>query len=103
MTISEKFQIIKKACDQRMVCEVHIKNEPLARIVQPIGVCLTIKRGLIVVCKQTEGYSKDKKFPKICNFALDDCERITVLEKKFKMRADKVQDHELCQDWIVRI
>lgn len=102
MTISEKFATVKKACDNRLVCEVHIKNEPSVRVVQPLGVCLTNRRGLVVVCKQVDGYSKSLSFSATCNFSLDDCKDIRILESKFKV-PDRIDGPDFCQDWLVRV
>jgi hypothetical protein len=101
MTISEKFGAIRKACDKHLVCEVRLLNEPAVRIVQPLGVCLTKKRGLVVVCWQIGGYASTL-MPGSCNFALDDCAEIKPIEKTFKipMYAD---DPEYCQDWLVHV
>lgn len=98
MTISEKFQIIKKACDQLRVCDVHLRGEPSPREIQPIGICLTIKRGLIIVCLQVDGYSKKSILPKTCNFAMEDCEKIMMLEKKFGNQDGLLKEPNLCKD-----
>jgi hypothetical protein len=103
MTITEKFHMIRKACDLKMVCEVKLKNEPSVRTIQPIGVCLTIRRGLIIVCKQTAGYSKTGTFPKIFNFSLDDSETIRFVGKTFNISPEALQDQEICHDWIVHV
>jgi hypothetical protein len=103
MTITEKFHIIRKACDLKMVCEVKLKNEPRPRTIQPIGVCLTIKRGLVIVSKQTDGYSKTGAFPKVFNFSLDDSENIRLVGKTFKISPESIQDPDICKDWIVHV
>jgi hypothetical protein len=101
MTISEKFYTIKKACDQMKMCEVWLKDEPSPRIVQPLGICLTIKRGLIIVCKQTAGHFTKKGLPKTCNFPLDDLQKIRILEKKFELEAESYGQE--CEEWLVQI
>jgi hypothetical protein len=103
MTNSEKFQLVKKACDAHTMCEVQLINEPVPRIVQPIGVCLTIKRGLIIVCRQTDGYSRYKSFQKACNFSLDELVYVKPIAKTFNAAAEVAQDPDFCKDWIVHV
>lgn len=33
MTVSEKFNLVKCACDEQKVCEVKYKNEPVPRFI----------------------------------------------------------------------
>jgi hypothetical protein len=101
MTISEKFDAIKTACDKQFVCEIHINDEPAVRIIQPLGVCLTARRGLVVVCWQTDGHSS-KSLPSTCNFSLDDCISIRSIGKTFRVEK-YADDPEYCRDWLVHI
>ena len=103
MTISEKFNIIRRACHHLKVCEVWLKHEPSPRVVQPIGICLTIKRGLIVVCKQTAGHDTKHSLPKTCNFALEDVLTIKILDKEFNIDREHKEAGDLCTEWLVHV
>ena len=102
MTTSEKFSIVKAACNQQKICAVKLVGEPASRIIQPIGVCLTAKRGLIIVCKQTGGYFHGKSVPKTCNFAIENCESIRIVNENFEVPIPAL-DSDLCTDWLVRV
>jgi hypothetical protein len=102
MTVSEKFFLVKRACEQLKVCQIIVRNEAIPRVVLPIGVCLTAKRGLIIVCRQIDankGHTKSKP----CNLAIEDCVSIKVLEKNFEVVSDTRIDTGFCTDWVVHV
>jgi hypothetical protein len=101
MTASEKFNIVRKACDEKKICELTFKNEITSRVVQPFGICLTFKRGLIIVCKEVSPYNVNVTLRQVIELPLEDCEKIKILERKFAAQ-DFVQSNK-CNDWLFHV
>lgn len=99
MTETEIINAIKKACDNRKVCEAILIGEPSKRIIHPHGICNTRRLESVIVCVQVGGYSKSKKFPEFRNLLLDKCEEVVILEKKFRVDPNFNPDDEQYRDW----
>lgn len=104
MTASEKFKLVKRACDELKVCEVRYKDEPIPRYIHPLGICLTFNRGLVIVCCSDESYSpKKKEKTPLTNLPIEDCDHIKILEKGFSVWPNFVAETKICDDWLFHI
>jgi hypothetical protein len=85
MTAQQIVDIVKTACKERNVCKANFVDESSARIINPLGVCLTSKRELLIVCIQSGGYTKSGGLPEFKNLPVDKCTRIEKMKETFKL------------------
>jgi hypothetical protein len=104
MTATEKFNVVKRACVEQKVCHVYYKDERAPRLIHPLGVCLTFKRGLVIVCcVHAVNTSSDDSQPVLSNLPLEDCDHIKIIEKTFDGWPDFVTKTVICDDWLFHI
>jgi hypothetical protein len=104
MTVTEKFNVVKRACDEQKVCQVYYKDELAARLIHPLGICLTFNRGLVIVCCIEESDNTQGKVDLVvCNLPIEDCDQIKIMEKKFQGWPDFKTKTLICDDWLFHI
>ena len=101
MTAMEKFNLVKRACDERKACQLHFRDEPIPRLIHPLGVCLTFNRGMIIVCCGPDHpVSGDDT---IANLPMEDCENIRITEQGFKVWPEFLKKMDMCDDWLFHV
>ena len=104
MTAGEKFNIVKRACDEQRVCCLYFRDERAPRYIRPFGVCLTFNRGLVIVCceSQTENpIGKDDI--RVSNLPMEDCDHIRITEEEFQVWPDFKKEMKICDDWLFHV
>jgi hypothetical protein len=101
MNASEKFNAVKKACEEKRVCQLNFKDERRPRYIHPLGICLTYKRGLVIVCRveETDQLNKNND-PLISNLPIEDCHHIRLTDRRFHVLPDFFKQAEVCDDWL---
>ncbi|MFZ6011251.1 MAG: hypothetical protein ACOYXT_12965 [Bacteroidota bacterium] len=103
MTDQEIIKSLKQACEGFRMCRVHFQKEPYSRLIHPHGIAYTRKREVVIVCFQVAGYSKSQKLPEFRNLMINRCERIEVLNEKFKAHPKfNPLDHQYL-DWMFHV
>ena len=105
MTATEKFNLVKRACNEQKICQVKFKDERTPRFIHPLGICVTFNRGLVIVCC-VEDASVDESVKSetlVSNLPIEDCHQIQITEKKFEVTADFVSQSKVCNDWLFHI
>ena len=76
-------------------------------MIQPMGICLTFKRGLIIVGYKASEAQKSRQntdsFLQIENLPLEDCDHIRILEHRFNVVPDFQQQAKQCNDWLFHV
>lgn len=104
MTVGEKFRIVKRACDEQKICELHFREERTPRYILPVGICLTFNRGLVIVCYPMEPQSAiGNEESEVCNLPMEDCDHIRLTEKTFEVGADFKTRVKICDDWLFHV
>jgi hypothetical protein len=104
MTATEKFNVVKRACDEQKVCQVKFRDELAPRLIHPLGVCLTYNRGLVIVCcVEGKDNGQQKADPIVSNLPIEDCDQIKIIEKKFDGWPDFITKSKICDDWLFHI
>jgi hypothetical protein len=99
MTTPEIVNIFKIACQEKKACSVTFVEEPLPRIVNPVGVCFSPKRELVLVCVQTDGYSQNN-LPQFVNLLIDHCDNVELLNYSFKIQSGAKLTSNQCDFWL---
>jgi len=81
--LEEIAQLLWEASEQRQVCRITLRGEPLARVVHPYGVCRTSGNSVVLVCWQSMGFTKAGGKEGYRNLILDDIEEVEMLETTF--------------------
>jgi predicted DNA-binding transcriptional regulator YafY len=103
MTATEKFNLVKRACDEKKVCEVKYTDNRAPRNIQPLGICLTYKRTLVIVCWSGDVGGTVRNQEAVTNLPIEDCENIKILEKNFQVPPGTMANAKICEDWIFRV
>ena len=104
MTAMEKFNLVKRACDEQRICQVNFRNERVPRFIHPLGICLTFSRGLVIVCCVEDATSASRQTePMISNLPIEDCHQMQMTDKRFKVTSDFVTESKVCNDWLFHI
>lgn len=105
MTASEKFELIKRACREQKVCEVRYRDERVPRYVHPLGICLTFNRGLVIVCCMEEQRDGKGGSPTLVlkNLPMEDCHQMRIMDEKFKILPDFIDQAKICDDWLFHV
>lgn len=103
MTVSEKYDTLKRACTEQKVCQVKFRDEQAPRHIHPLGICLTFTRGMVIVCLQEEsGRIHETAGAEISNLPMEDCDHIRITERKFEVMREFIQN-KICDDWLFHI
>ena len=101
MTAMEKFNLVKRACDEQKACQLQYKDETAFRTIFPLGICLTFNRGMVIVgCVQESSTTKETLLK---NFPMEDCDNIRILERKFTVWPDFKKAMKICDDWLFHV
>lgn len=104
MTTSEKYTTLKRACDEQKVCQLNYGNERNPWYIRPLGICLTFKRGMVVVCcVENIDSASDKNPGTVANLPLEDCHQIRITDKGFHVLPDILEQARGCDDWLFHV
>ena len=104
MTVGEKFSIVKRACDEQKVCQLHFRDERTPRYIRPFGVCLTFNRGLVIVCCEADTLNPPgKDESKVSNLPMEDCDHIRITDTEFDVWPDFKKQMKICDDWLFHV
>lgn len=103
MELEDLTQVLWKAADQRKVCRIHLKGEPLGRTIEPYGVCQTLRNQIMLVCWQSLGFTKAGAKAGYRNLALTSIDEVEVLDTTFFVRADFNPRDSQYKDWVFHV
>jgi hypothetical protein len=103
MTSEAVIDTLKKACADRKVCKVHMKDEPGDRLINPHGVCYSSKNKLIIVSIQVKGHSESKNPSHYRNLPLHDCESVEILTRTFTIDKDFNPEDKQYKTWLFHV
>jgi hypothetical protein len=103
MTLEELTQHLWQASNERKVCRIHLRHEPLSRIVHPYGICQTTSRKIMLVVWQAMGFTKAGGKAGYRNLHLDDIDELEVMESHFSVRSDFHPNDGQYKDWVYHI
>ena len=103
MTVAEKFNTLRRACAEQKVCHVKYRDEPSARLIHPMGICLTLNRKLVIVCCQEEVHGMSTGIAlQLRNLPIEDCEHIHIIERKFNVSPEFIEK-KFCNEWLFHV
>ena len=91
------------ASTDRKACRVILKDEPFPRVIHPYGVCKTSRGKMVVVCKQTAGFTKAGRTAGYRNLGLLKFEEVEMLEESFDPPTDFNPKDPQYGEWIYHI
>jgi hypothetical protein len=103
MTTSEKYSMLKRACDEKKVCEIKYTDNRPPRAIHPLGMCLTSKRGLVIVCCFQNGNGLKKWQSTVMSLPIEDCDHVKILDEQFQVRPGFVASSTICLDWLFQV
>lgn len=104
MTATEKFNLVRRACHEKKVCEVKYTDRRASRKIHPLGICLTGARALVIVCCTEDNFDPLLNYDvSVTNLPMEDCEQIRMLDQKFSIFPEFVSDSKICKEWIFHI
>ncbi|MEM7298730.1 MAG: WYL domain-containing protein [Bacteroidota bacterium] len=99
-------EIIKqlwRASDERRECRIVREGEPFPRVIQPYGVCQTSRGKIMVVGKQTAGFTKAGREAGYRNLDLGRIQEVEILDSEFAVDPDFNPDDPQYKEWIYHI
>lgn len=84
-------------------CRVILENEPFPRVILPYGVCQTSRAKIVVVCKQTAGFTKAGRTEGYRNLGLLKFQDVEILDESFESPSDFNPSDPQYGEWIYHI
>lgn len=104
MTATEKFNLVRRACHEKKVCEVKYADKRASRNIHPLGICLTGARSLVIVCCTADNFDSLQNYNlTVTNLPMEDCDHIRMLEQEFSIFPEFVANSKICEEWIFHI
>lgn len=103
MELEDLTQALWTAAEQRKVCRIHLKGEPLGRTIDPYGICQTLRNQITLVCWQSMGFTKAGAKAGYRNLVLEEIDDVEVLETTFTIRKDFNPQDVQYKDWVFHI
>ena len=101
--LEEITQQLYEASQQRRMCRIQMRSEPLSRVVHPYGICSTSKDKIMLVCWQSLGFTSATGQPGYRNLALLDCESVEIMDDTFVVdQGFNPEDKQYC-DWVYHV
>lgn len=101
--MEELTQLLFEASENRRMCRVQLRGEPLTRVIHPYGICKTTTNKIVVVCWQSLGFTKPGGTAGFRNLILDECEEIEMMESFFTPNADFNPRDIQYKEWVYHI
>lgn len=101
--LEEITQLLYEASQQRRMCRIQMRGEPLSRVVHPYGICSTSKDNIMLVCWQSLGFTNASGKPGYRNLSLMDCESVEMMEDNFTVDEGFNPEDKQYQDWVYHI
>lgn len=101
--IEEITQQLWQASEKRRACRVTMKGEPLPRMIHPYGICRTSSDKIVLVCRQTMGFTKGTGKEGYRNLKLADIEKVEMVEFHFKVPEDFNPNDSQYKEWVYHI
>ncbi len=91
------------ASQNRQVCRIQLRGEPLSRVIHPYGICQTSGDKIVLVCWQSLGFTGAKGQPGYRNLSLPDIESVEVLDQHFTVDEGFNPDDKQYCDWVYHV
>jgi len=101
--VEEITKLLWQASEDRRVCRISMKGEPLSRVVHPYGICRTSANRIVLVCWQTLGFTKAGGKAGYRNLLLEDIRNVEFAEGKFHTQPDFNPGDTQYEEWVYHI
>jgi hypothetical protein len=94
---------LHEAASSRSICSIKLQGENGYRMIHTHGIFMSRQRKLTIVCWQKSGFSEKGSPEGYKNLALERCENVLVLSRKFVKRRDFNPNGEQYGEWLFHI
>lgn len=101
--VEEITQQLWAASEKKRMCRIHMKGEPLERVIHPYGICLTSANKIVLVCWQSLGFTNSRGKPGYRNLIVAECESVEMLDTHFQKRGDFNPKDGQYKEWVYHI
>lgn len=91
------------ASQEKRVCRIQMRGEPLSRVIHPYGICRTSGDKIVLVCWQALGFTNAKGQPGYRNLPLPDCESVEILEQHFSVDEGFNPEDGQYKEWVYHV
>ncbi|MEP1096872.1 MAG: hypothetical protein ABJG78_17270 [Cyclobacteriaceae bacterium] len=92
-----------QASESKKACRVTLKGEPFPRVIHPYGVCKSSANKIIVVCKQSAGFTKGGGGAGYRNILLAKITEVEIIEEHFSVLEDFDPNDSQYVEWVYHI
>ncbi|MEP5613004.1 MAG: hypothetical protein ABJP45_12185 [Cyclobacteriaceae bacterium] len=99
-------EIIKElwqASESKKACRITLAGEPFPRVIHPYGVCKSSTNKIVVVCKQSAGFTKGGGGAGYRNILLEKITEVEIIEERFSVSEDFDPDDSQYAEWVYHI
>lgn len=101
--LEEITQQLYEASQEKRMCRIQMRGEPLSRVVHPYGIYRTSTDKIMLVCWQSLGFTSAKGQPGYRNLSLLDCVGVEILNETFVIdEGFNPQDKQYCE-WVYHV
>jgi hypothetical protein len=94
---------LNEAATSRSICSIKLQGESGYRMVHIHGIFMSSHKKLTIVCWQKSGFSEKGSPEGYKNLALERCENVLVLSRKFVKRRDFNPKSEQYGEWLFHV
>lgn len=101
--LEEITQLLYEASQQKRMCRIQMRGEPLSRVVHPYGICSTSTDKIMLVCWQSLGFTSATGKAGYRNLPLMNCESVEMMEEMFVIDEGFNPDDKQYCDWVYHV
>jgi hypothetical protein len=101
--LEEITQQLYNASQEKRLCRIQMRGEPLSRVIHPYGICRTSGDKIILVCWQSLGFTGAKGQPGYRNLSLLDCEQVEMMDEYFSVDEGFNPEDSQYKEWVYHI
>jgi hypothetical protein len=101
--LEEITQQLYEASQQKRMCRIRMRGEPLSRVIHPYGICSTSKDKIMLVCWQSLGFTSATGKPGYRNLPLQDCESVEMMDEHFIVDEGFDPEDKMYCDWVYHV
>lgn len=101
--LEEITQQLYNGSQNKQVCRIQLRGEPLSRVVHPYGICSTSGDKIILVCWQSLGFTSATGKAGYRNLSLLDFVSVETLDEHFVVDEGFNPDDKQYCDWVYHV
>ena len=101
--LEEITQQFYNASQEKRICRIQMRGEPLSRVIHPYGICSTSGDKIVLVCWQSLGFTSATGKPGYRNLVLTDVVSVELTDDHFTVDEGFDPEDKMYCDWVYHV